>query len=431
MPDYLGRHLVLSMLALVAGIAVSLPLGMVISRRPRLRTATLAVASVVQTIPSLAMLAFMVPLIGRIGFIPAFIALILYSLLPVLRNTVTGLNDVDPNVVEAARGIGMTAGQILLRVQFPLALPVILAGVRTGTVWTVSIATLATPVGATSLGNYIFAGLTTQNYTAILLGCVAAAALALILDGLVHLIELSAQRRQPALGIGATVALAAILVGGTMPVLARDFGRSEAYLVFGTKPFQESYILARLLANTVENAGFETEVRQNLGSTIVFDATRQGSIDGYVDYSGTIWANHMKRDTNPGRAAMLAAVVEWLNAQDGVCAGPALGFENRYTLAMRRERAEQLGIASIDDLVPRAGSLVIGSDYEFFSRPEWHTLRDTYGLAFRDQRSMDNSLMYEAIREEQIDVVTAYTSDGRITAYDLVVLADPRDAFLP
>ena len=178
LPDYLSSHFLLTVAALTVGAAISLPLAALVIQVRRLAGPVLAVASVVQTIPGLALLALMVPLLGRIGVIPALLALILYSVLPILRNTVTGALGVDRDVIEAARGIGMTDGQILRQVRFPLAAPVIVAGLRTATVWTVGTATLSTPVGATSLGNYIFSGLQTQNMSAVLLGCVAAAALA-------------------------------------------------------------------------------------------------------------------------------------------------------------------------------------------------------------------------------------------------------------
>ena len=191
LPGYLPAHLQLTLFALLAGAAVSIPAGIVITRSRRLERPVLAVASVIQTVPSLALLAVMVPALSSlglrsIGFLPAFIGLTLYSVLPVLRNTVTGFAGLDPALKEAARGVGMTSRQQLWRVELPLALPVILAGLRTSTVWTVGMATLSTPVGAPSLGNYIFAGLQTRNLTAVLVGCVAAAGLALLLDGLVR-----------------------------------------------------------------------------------------------------------------------------------------------------------------------------------------------------------------------------------------------------
>ncbi len=217
LPEYLAAHLQLTLAALIVGIAISVPLGILITRVRSLERPVMGVASVIQTIPSLALLAVMVPLLSAahlrsIGFLPAFIGLVLYSLLPILRNTVTGISGVDPAYVEAARGVGMTPRQQLLRVELPLAMPVIIAGVRTSTVWTVGVATLSTPVGATSLGNYIFSGLQTRNFDAVFVGCVAAAALALALDGFVRLLArgISRRRRASALGsLGAVLLLCA------------------------------------------------------------------------------------------------------------------------------------------------------------------------------------------------------------------------------
>ena len=191
LPEYLTAHLQLTLLALLCSTAVSLPAGVAVTRVAWLERPVLGAAAVIQTVPSLALLAVMVPLLAglgvqSIGFLPAFIGLTLYGVLPILRNTVTGIAGVDPALTEAARAVGMTPWQQLRRVELPLAMPVIVAGLRTATVWTVGVATLSTPVGATSLGNYIFSGLQTRNYTSVLVGCAAAAVLALVLDGLVR-----------------------------------------------------------------------------------------------------------------------------------------------------------------------------------------------------------------------------------------------------
>ena len=201
LPSYLTAHLQLTLLALLLSAGISVPLGIAATRIAWLEQPSLALAGIIQTVPSLALLAAMVPVLAAldlqsIGFLPAIVGLTLYGILPVLRNTVTGIAGVDPALREAARGVGMTPRQQLLLVELPLAMPVIVAGLRTATVWVVGIATLSTPVGATSLGNYIFSGLQTRNYAAILLGCVAAAGLALLLDGLVRAVELGLARRQ-------------------------------------------------------------------------------------------------------------------------------------------------------------------------------------------------------------------------------------------
>src|SRR5262245_30579199 len=201
LPGYLAAHLGLTLVALALGVAVSVPLGVLVTRFRRFEGPVLGTASVIQTIPSLALLAFMVPALAAlgarsIGYLPALIGLCVYSILPILRNTVAGLSAVDPALIEAARGVGMSPGEQLRRVELPLAMPVIVAGIRTSAVWTVGTATLSTPVGAPSLGNYIFSGLQTRNSMAVLVGCAASAALALLLDGLVRTVEIGIRQRR-------------------------------------------------------------------------------------------------------------------------------------------------------------------------------------------------------------------------------------------
>ncbi len=433
LPDYLGNHLLLSASALLIGLALSLPLAVIVTRQRWLQGPVFVIAGAVQTIPSLALLALMVPLLRRIGFLPALLALILYSMLPVIRNTVTGIDEVDDDLIEAGRALGMTDRQLLVRVQLPLAMPVIIAGIRTATVWVVGIATLSTPVGATSLGNYIFSGLQTQNYTAVLVGCAAAAGLALLLDGVIRLAERARVRRSRAAPLVFGLLLLALIGVGLMPLAreARSPGAAAAPVIIGAKTFTEQYILARLIADRLRVSGQSVRTLDSLGSTVAFDALRTGRTDGYVDYSGTIWANYMQRTDNPGRAAITAGVREWLAAEHGIDDVIALGFENAYALAMCRTRAEALGIRSIADLVAHAPTLSLASDYEFFARPEWPSLQLAYGLEFSRRVSMDSSLMYAALQAGEVDVITAFSTDGRIDAFDLIVLDDSRQAFPP
>ena len=448
LPGYLTAHLQLALVALLIGAAFSIPMGIWVTGRPRAERAALAIASIIQTIPSLALLAMMVPALAAlgavtarlfgleftsIGYLPAIIGLTLYSVLPMLRNTVTGIAGVDPALVEAARGVGMTNGQRLRLVQLPLALPVIVAGIRTATVWVVGIATLSTPVGAASLGNYIFSGLQTRNFTAVLVGCLAAAALALILDGLVHMLEIGAQDRRRSL-----IATALVLLGGlytyTGVTLAADWlDREQPRVTIGAKTFTEQYILSEIMAFQVERTtGLATEVVQSLGSTVAFDALRVGALDVYVDYSGTIWATIMERDSVPEDASeVLVEVGEYLAREHGIAMIGALGFENAYALAMRDDHAERLNLSSISALTPHAGSFIIAGDYEFFGRPEWRGLQERYGLKFAEERSMDSSLMYQAVAGHQVDVISAFSTDGRIAALELRVLEDDRGAIPP
>ncbi len=449
LPERLTAHLQLSLAALALGVAISVPLGIWIARRPRLEGAVLGVASVVQTIPSLALLAFMVPLfaalgaftaaafgveLSGIGFVPAWVALTLYSVLPILRNTVAGLAGVDPALVEAARGVGMTPRQRLRRVELPLALPVIVAGIRTSTVWVVGTATLATPVGATSLGNFIFSGLQTRNTAAVLLGSTAAALLALALDGLVRSLEVGLRRRSRPLLAGALAVLAALGLwagGGALADAWRDGGARP--VAIGAKTFTEQYILGALMAGQIEReTGRPSRAIESLGSTVVFDALAAGEIDAYVDYSGTIWATIMRRDALPAdRGAVVREVADFLEREYGIRLVASLGFENTYALGMRAADAEGLGVARISDLPPHAPDMEIGGDYEFFARPEWAAIESTYGLAFRDQRSMDSALMYRAVASGDVDVISAFSTDGRIAAFDLRLLEDDRGVIPP
>lgn len=438
LPSYLTAHLQLALFALLAGTALSIPAGIAITRSRRLERPVLAVASVIQTVPSLALLAVMVPALSAlglrsIGFLPAFIGLTLYSVLPVLRNTVTGLAGLDPALKEAARGVGMTSRQQLWRVELPLALPVILAGLRTSTVWTVGMATLSTPVGAPSLGNYIFAGLQTRNLNAVLVGCVAAAVLAMVLDGLVRALGAAVLARRRSSLIAVMVVFGLLYAHASIAFVTAASDRGPRRIVVGAKTFTEQYILSQILAGTIAGAtGSTVDVVSSLGSTVAFDALRAGDIDAYVDYSGTIWATIMHRDAaSVDRETVLTEVGRYLKAEHGIEMVGALGFENAYAMAMRRTHAADLRVRSLTDLAPHAPRLSVGGDYEFFQRPEWRAIQDRYGLRFREQRSMDPSLMYEAVANNQVDLISAFSTDGRITALDLVLLEDERHAIPP
>jgi len=266
LPSYLGGHVAVSVTALLLGLAISLPLALVSMRRPALRRLLLGAASVVQTIPSLALLALFYPLLlglaalcervlgagfSALGFLPSVLALTLYSMLPVLRNTIIGLQGVDPAINEAALGVGMTRRQSLFMVELPLALPVIMAGIRTAAVWVIGTATLSTPIGQTSLGNYIFTGLQTQNWVFVLFGCVAAAVFALLVDQLLALMDSGLARRSPARVAASAMALVLITVGA----LAPNLSQLRATYVIGAKPFAEQYVLAALIEQRLREAG--------------------------------------------------------------------------------------------------------------------------------------------------------------------------------
>jgi osmoprotectant transport system permease protein len=432
LPAYLGGHMLLSMAALAVGLAISIPLGVAAVCRPRLAEMMLAIAGVVQTVPSLALLALMVPLLGgRIGFLPAFLALTLYSVLPILSSTIVGIRGVDPSMTEAALGLGMSARQMLFRVQLPLATPVIVAGIRTSTVLVVGTATLATPVGYKTLGNFIFEGLEMNDQFVIIVGCVLAAVLAIAMDQLIRLLELGSRHRSGAWTWIAAVGIALLAIGGMFHPIGRLLAPPHNPVIIGSGPFTEQHILSEVLKETLTAADFTVDQRKGMGESIQFLSLGDGSVDCCVNYTGNIWATLMKRTDVADPVTTLDETSRFLREQYGVVCLGTLGFENPYALAMRRDKAERYGIRTAADLAAHAPDWVIGGDIQFFGRLEWAQVREKYGLMFRETNPMDASLMYEAVSRGSVDVVSAYTSDGRITAYDLVVLEDPRRAFPP
>lgn len=448
LPERLAGHIFLTLTALLVGVVVSIPLGIWLAGRPRWEHWVLMAASVVQTIPGLALLALMVFVWGTIGWIPALIALILYSILPMLRNTITGLHGLDPALLEAARGVGMNGWQTLRYVQLPLAAPVIVAGIRTASVWVVGAATIAQPVGATSLGNYIFVGLQTSNAVALAFGCILSAALALVLDGLLHGLQTAAERRSAARGLVMTVGLVALFLSplvlrqlpawsmstgsGTVQASAADpTARASKPYVIGSKAFTEQYIWADVIRKRLAGAEREVRVLDGMGSATVFEALASGQIDCYVDYTGTIWANFMRRDEIAPPLQTRLEVTEYLYRQHQIyCLGP-LGFSNDYAFATRRELADKHRMRDLNDLAAVSTDWAAGMDIEFLDRPEWTSVRAAYGLDFGRKVAMDSTLMYGAIADRQLDVIVAFNSDGRLDRHDLVVLDDPASALPP
>jgi osmoprotectant transport system permease protein len=442
LPDYLGGHVLVSLTALAIGLGISLPVAILSLRRPWLRGTLLATASVVQTIPGLALLALFYPILlalsalterlfgagfSALGFLPSVLALALYAMLPVMRNTVTGLDGLDPRLRGAARVLGASPWTSLRFIELPLALPVIMAGIRTAAVWVIGTATLSTPIGQTSLGNYIFTGLQTQNWVFVVFGCVAAAVLALAVDQLLALMQSAfAQRSRTRAAVGAGALLALVLAA-----LAPGFAQPRATYVIGAKTFTEQYVLAALIDQRLAAAGLTAARRTGLGSNVLFDALVSNEVDVAVDYSGTLWANLMHRTDAPGREAVLKELGTWLQTTHGIRLLGSLGFENAYALAMSRKKAEALGIHSLADLAAHAGDLTIASDYEFFARPEWKAMQQAYGLRFKEQRTMQPDFMYRAVADGSVDVISAYSSDGQIAQYDLITLDDPKQVLPP
>ncbi len=435
----LGQHVVLVAISTLVAMAVGIPVGILAARRPRVGAPIVWMANVAQTVPSLAMFGFLLPLplIGGLGARVAIVVLIVYALLPIIRTTAAGLASVDRALVEAGTALGMTPSQLLRQVELPLALPSIVAGIRVASVIAVGTATIAAAVGAGGLGEYIFRGLSMVDPTVILAGAIPSAALALAIDGALTGVERAVRRgltgrrgnRRAALAAAAVVTAIGLIAGAA---LVRN--RDPDVIRIGSKNFTEQIVLGEILAQTIETyTPLRVERRLNLGGTFICDrALRSGDIDAYVEYSGTAHTAilHEPADTDPAR---VLARVRQRYADAGLTVFDPLGFENTFAILVRGAEARQLSISTIEDAVPHAPRWRAGFGYEFIQRQDGLPgLTNRYGLRFAEPpRAMDLSLIYRALAERQVDLIAGDATSGLIQAYDLVMLADNRRYFPP
>jgi osmoprotectant transport system permease protein len=432
----LSQHVVLVAVSTGIAIAVGLPLGIFAARRPRLAAPLVGVANIVQTVPSLAMFGFLlpVPFVGGVGARAAIVVLILYGLLPIIRTTIAGLNGIDPSIREAGVAMGMTPGELLRIVELPLALPSIVAGIRVAAVIGVGSATIAAAIGAGGLGEYIYRGLSMVDSTVILAGAIPAALLALVVDGTLLWLERrwSSRRRTPPHGAAA----GALAAGLALAVVSSGVvaGRSPAAVVVGSKNFTEQIILGEIVAQTIErDAGISVERRLNLGGTLICDqALLSGSIDLYVEYTGTSLTAIFHQPVSGDPQAVFGTVRD-LYARSGRTLLPPLGFNNTFAMLVRGADARALGLKTIDDLARQAPRWRAGFGYEFLERPDGYPgLAAAYRLSFAGPpHVMDLNLSYRALASRQVDVIAGDATAGLITGLDLVQLEDTRHYFPP
>ena len=430
----LVQHATLVLISTSAAIAVGVPAGVLAARRPRLGRSMLAIVNIAQTIPSLALLGFLLPLplVGGIGSRTALFTLSIYALLPILRTTMIGIQQVDRSVIEAGVAMGMTPRQLLWLVELPLALPSIVGGIRVATVIGVATATIAAAIGAGGLGEYIFRGLSMADTTTILAGAIPAAALALVADAALGW----AGRRLANARITTTLALrgAGVAVVTMAIVSGAAYARAGgAAVVVGSKNFTEQVILGELVAQRLEAEGVRVDRRLNLGGTFICDrALRAGELDVYVEYTGTAVTAVFHQDVPHDPRLALERARE-LYAHDGVTVSSPLGFNNSFTILVRGKEARSLSLRSIDDLQSVTATWKPGFGYEFLQRDDGYPgLAKAYGLRFAlAPRAMDLSLIYRALADGQLDVIAGDATSALIDALDLATLADSRQYFPP
>ena len=435
-----GEHLLLVAASTLIAVAVGLPLGLLLTRRTSLKRPVLAVANILQTVPSLALFGFIIPLkyVGGIGWHPAVVALVLYALLPVIRNTVTGVEGVERSVREAAVAMGMTDRQVLRQVELPLAAPVILAGVRVATVISVGVATIAAAIGAGGLGTLIFRGLRQYDNRLILAGAVPAALLALAADAGIGLIESrlaarrrAAVRRKVVARRVALAGLALVILTGVGFALWQRSARADVRV--GSKDFTESIILAEIYAQGLEARGLKVERRYELGGNLAHDALVAGEVDAYPEYTGTSLMSILKHPPMTDARAVYELVKSDYATRFDVEVGPPLGFEDTFAVLVRGDDARRLNLKNISDVTSHAPSMRAGFGQDFMSRPDgYEGFARAYGLQFNGRpREMDLSLSYRALAEGQVDVIAGNSTDGMIATLGLTQLEDDRHYFPP
>jgi osmoprotectant transport system permease protein len=429
------RHLFLVLWSTLVATAIGLPAGIIAAHRPRIGRPLLAAASIAQTIPSLALLGFLLPLpfIGGIGPRIAIVALILYALLPIVRSTAAGLRSIDPAVIDAGVAMGMTRRQLLWLVELPLALPSIVSGIRIATIVGIGTATIAAAIGAGGLGEYIFRGLSMVDSTVILAGAIPAALLALIADGVLTWVERRLLPGRQRLSRTAPIAIAAAgLLVATLGAAALGPARSNT-IVIGSKNFTEQVVLGELLAQTLERRGLTVTRRLNLGGSFICDrAIRSGDIDAYIEYTGTALAAILKQPVVKNPDAALETLRD-AYGRVGLSVLAPLGFNNTFAIVVRRADADALGLKTIDDLRRLDAQWRPGFGYEFAERTDGYAgLASAYGLHFAaPPRVMDLDLVYRALASKQVDVIAGDATSGLIKALDLAMLQDNRAYFPP
>lgn len=438
-----GEHLILVVIAITIALAIGIPLGILITRKPNLAKPVLGFANAVQTIPSLAIFGFLisVPLLGGIGRVPAIVALTLYALLPLIRNTYTGIVGVDPAIREAGKGMGMTERQILFQVEIPLALGVILTGVRIATVICVGIATIAAAIGGGGLGVFIFRGISTVDNNLILAGAIPAAIIALGADWFLGWVENSLKggqgkkilNRQFAIRLG----IFTFLTVGLVAIYQQTAQVSGAggTVTIGSKNFTEQIILGELLAQHIE-AETDLNVDRQLdlgGSFILHKAVKDGEIAGYVEYTGTAFTAILEREPIKDPQEIYQQVKQAYDEEFDLEVMPSLGFENTYAILVRQEDAERYNLKTISDVAQYTPQWQGGFYYEFLERADGLPgLAETYGLKFgQPPREMEFGLMYKALAEGEVDLIAGNSTDGLIQVLDLVQLQDDKKYFPP
>ena len=427
----LGQHLQLSLLTLLLAIFLAVPLAIYLSTRKRASNWVLQVAGIFQTIPSMALLGLFIPIMG-IGTLPALTALVIYAIFPILQNTITGLQGIDPSLEEAGVAFGMTKWERLKKFEIPLAMPVIMSGIRTAAVMIIGTATLAALIGAGGLGSFILLGIDRNNASLILIGALSSAFLAIAFNLLLKWMEKAKLRT-----IFAAFAAFAVMILGlgasyTPSLLAKP---EKENLIIAGKLGPEPEILANMYKILIEEkTDMTVTVKPNFGkTTFLYEALKKGDIAIYPEFTGTVTESLLKPtpQVNHDPEAVYQAARDGIKKQDKLALLKPMAYQNTYAVAVPKKIAQEYGLKTISDLKKVEGHLKAGFTLEFNDREDGNKgLQKLYGLHLQVS-TMEPALRYQAIQSGDIQITDAYSTDAELARYDLVVLQDDKQLFPP
>ncbi|BAN75565.1 MULTISPECIES: ABC transporter permease/substrate-binding protein [Lacticaseibacillus] len=424
----LGQHIEISLIALVLAVIIAIPLAVWVQTHPKVAAVLLQVTGVLQTIPSLALLGLLIPFVG-IGTVPAIIALVVYALLPIFQNTYIGLQDIDPSYEEAADAFGMSRLRKLFKVELPIALPVILSGVRTAMVLIIGTATLAALIGAGGLGPFILLGIDRNDASLTLMGALAAALLAIVFSWLLNLLQ--------KVNWKLSVSVVGIVLLGFAGTQVYNWATApKETITIAGKLGSEPDILISMYKELIQKADPDVKVtlKPNFGQTsFLYNALRTDKINIYPEFSGTVLES-LTKPTAAQQKQVAAGknnypLAQQLLAKQGLRYLKPMAYNNTYALVVKASFAKRYQLKTISDLAKIAPSIRAGFDLEFIDRQDGYKgIKQKYGLQFK-VNSMDPSLRYQALDRGQINLTDGYTTDAQLRQYHLVALKDDRGLF--
>ncbi|WP_172579035.1 ABC transporter permease/substrate-binding protein [Ligilactobacillus agilis] len=418
----------LSLTALLLASLLALILAVVLRPFNKLSEFVLQLTGILQTIPSLAILGLLIPFLG-IGFGPALVALVLYGLFPILQDTLVGLRSIDPTLEEAALALGLTNWQKFKKVDFPLALPMILSGVRTSGIMIIGTATLAALIGAGGLGTYILLGIDRQDNKLILIGAILSAGLAIGFSLVINLLKKLKLKQ-----ISLIVTILVILTAGSFLPQIKNKSFNQPLIIAG-KLGTEPNILIQMYKLLIENqTDIKVELKENLGKTaFLYQALKSGAIDLYPEFTGTITKTLLKnppKSSNNARLVYEQAKLGIKREDDLVYLRP-MSYQNTYALAVKQDFATKYHLQTISDLQKVSSFAIAGFTLEFSQRADGNKgLQSKYQLNLK-VKTMEPALRYKALERGDIQIIDVYSTDSEIRRYHLKVLQDNRQLFPP